>query len=503
MKRRLDAAVLACVFVCLCAPAARAQTVITSEKLREDFRLMKRAYTELHPALYRYSGRAEVGRNFARLERELSRDLTLAEAYLAFSRFLARVRCGHTYANFWNQPDAVKRELFGGADKLPFTFRLVGRRMLVTASADADARLRPGVEILSIDSVPVPALLRELLALVKGDGSNDANRLHALQLTGVGEYEPFDVYHPLLRPPRGGRFRVVARDPATRRVFTADVQALTRAGRAAALENRYGKRAQSYDDLWQFRLLDGRTGYMRLGTFVTWQMKLDWKAFLKDSFDELRRKNVGSLVLDLRGNEGGAVEVLDALKNYLRRRPASEEPSRRLVRYVTVPADLNPHLKTWDDSFRDRTGRVVEAGGGFYAFRDAAAPGAETAASTDAYRGRVFVLVDASNSSATYNLASFLKRNRLATLVGQTTGGNRRGTTGGQIFFLTLPNSRIEMDLPLVGTFPLGPQPDEGLRPDVYVAPRAEDVLGGRDAELETVRRLIARERSVHEVTRR
>ena len=48
-------------------------------------------------------------------------------------------------------------------------------------------------------------------------------------------------------------------------------------------------------------------------------------------------------------------------------------------------------------------------------------------------------------------------------LVGQPTGGNQRGITGGAFFFLRLPNSKIEVDVPLIGQYPATEQPDGGL----------------------------------------
>jgi hypothetical protein len=44
---------------------------------------------------------------------------------------------------------------------------------------------------------------------------------------------------------------------------------------------------------------------------------------------------------------------------------------------------------------------------------------------------------------------------------------------------------------PLVGTFPLTDQPDEGIVPDVLVKPAVEDVVKGVDTQLEAVRKLI------------
>lgn len=78
-------------------------------------------------------------------------------------------------------------------------------------------------------------------------------------------------------------------------------------------------------------------------------------------------------------------------------------------------------------------------------------------------------------------------RSGLATLVGQTTGGNQRGINGDAFFFLRLPHSGIELDLPIIGQFPQEPMPDAGITPDILVVPTLADVASGRDAEMEAV----------------
>jgi C-terminal processing protease CtpA/Prc len=107
----------------------------------------------------------------------------------------------------------------------------------------------------------------------------------------------------------------------------------------------------------------------------------------------------------------------------------------------------------------------------------------------------VFVLIGAVNSSATFDFARAVRRAGVGTLVGQTTGGNLRGINGGAFFFLRLPNSRIEMDLPLVGQFPPTPQPDGGVAPDIAVPRTVEDVQRGVDAELAAALAAIAARR--------
>jgi C-terminal processing protease CtpA/Prc len=112
------------------------------------------------------------------------------------------------------------------------------------------------------------------------------------------------------------------------------------------------------------------------------------------------------------------------------------------------------------------------------------------------YQGRAFVLIGPENSSAGFVLAALIKRHRAATLVGQSTGGNLRGLNGGELAWLTLPESGVAFDVPLVAWMPLSPAPDAGVTPDLVVPAHFEDVAAGVDADLVATRAAIARLRA-------
>ena len=101
------------------------------------------------------------------------------------------------------------------------------------------------------------------------------------------------------------------------------------------------------------------------------------------------------------------------------------------------------------------------------------------------------MLVDANNSSATFQFAQTVQRHKLGTLVGQLTGGSQRGINGGAFFFLRLPKSHIELDLPLIGTFPQTAMPDAGMTPDVVVNSKQRDIAEGNDADMTAVNRIL------------
>ena len=457
---------------------------VSAEDLLADFRIAKKALLTLHPGLYRYRSEEEIDELFALFEEKMNRPLSYREAYLLYSEMLAQIRCGHTYANFWNQSGLIQEVVFNQTDKLPLTFRIVEGRMIVTHNLSGQEELEGMPEIVAINGVPAAEILRNLQRYVKADGSNDAKRLADLNLYGLGPSESFDIYFPLRYPPVDGRYELDIESAEGRAVQLA-VPAITRAERARRLQAQHSDLPTTADDLWKLEFWDDGAAYLQLGTFVVFDLSFEWKDFLDDAFAQIRKRKSPKLVLDLRGNEGGQDEILLYLAKMLAKGPVSVVPRQDYVRYEQVSADLRPYLSTWADDAYDLRGKVKKEANGLYRLEENGE--IQVKPSSKAYQGKVYLLVDAANSSATFYFAELAQRNALATLVGQPTGGSQKGMNGGVMFFVRLPHSRIEFDIPLIGAF--SPElPDEGIRPDVEVFETVESLRAGVDPVLEKVR---------------
>jgi C-terminal processing protease CtpA/Prc len=238
-------------------------------------------------------------------------------------------------------------------------------------------------------------------------------------------------------------------------------------------------------------LADPALAVLRMPTWATYDSRWDWAGFLAASFAELARRGTPALVIDLRGNQGGTTAVGDALLARITDRELAVAGAARVVRYRRIPDDLRPHVDTWDPGFLDWGDAATGPdGGGRYRLADAA--DGRVLPVGPRFGGAVVVLVDAAVSSATFRFAHLVRAHRLGVLVGQPTGGNQRGTTGGAILFLRLPRSGIEVDVPLIADVPPGDPPDAGLTPDVVTAPRPADLAAGVDTELAAARTYLA-----------
>lgn len=275
---------------------------------------------------------------------------------------------------------------------------------------------------------------------------------------------------------------------------------LTFEQRIAPIKAREASRKGGDDVLFEWKYLKDGAGYLSMPTWALYESKWDWKAWLNSRLDELIAKSSPALVVDLRGNEGGNDVGNEILKRLIRS-DLDISSYRRLVRYRQTPADLDVFLDTWDPGFRNWGSAAVELAQpwptappvDYFALTkyDDDVSGRDILHPTrNPFQGRLYVLIDANNSSATFQFAQTAQHHKLGRLVGQSTGGNQRGINGGGFFFLRLPKSEIEIDLPLIGSFPASPQRDSGLAPDVVVIPTLQDIIQGKDVEMERVEAL-------------
>ena len=449
--------------------------------LAADVALLQDIYQSLHPGLYRYQTPADFSRRCADLKASLSGAATLEAQYLGLSRLLATVRCGHTYANFFNQSKAVSDRLIAPSNKLPFHFVWLDGRMVVSGNPRSAGDLAPGDEVLAINGVASGAILARLLPLVRGDGANDDKRRALLEVTGADRIETFDVYNPLLFPDATGHFDLAVRRIADGRDRTCRVTAINQSERETMAPPGAGLAGPQ---AWRLDWPAPRTAVLTLPSWATYNIKWDWKARLDEVFDQLHRRDATGLVIDLRDNEGGmdcGDEILARLIDTpLPRRPSGE----RRVRYRSVPPRLRPFLDTWDRSFDHLGEGAQDLGNGFYRLISDDEAEVAIAPKGPRFRGRVIVLAGPQNSSATFQFIDLVRRAGLGRIYGRPTGGNQRGINGGSFYFVRLPNSGLEADLPLVGVFPTGPRPDAGLAPDVRIDPQAQDLARGFDRAL-------------------
>lgn len=448
-----------------------------TDDLDGDVALLREAFTTIHPAIYRYATPEQVHARFDALQTDWARSSSFEGRLAALSRLTAQVRCGHTFPNPYNQTRATRDRIYGGRRLVPCEFLWLNGAMVVTGDRSREGAFARGDTITAINGVPTTDILSRLMPLSRADGGADAKRINNMQMRGDKAFESFDLHLPLVLTGIADRAAFSLSDG---RMVTADL--LTIAERQATLPS-----AASDDAVNPWHVERGADDIVRM-TFPTWAVynaTWDWRSWLIAAMDDLATSGARGLVIDLRDNEGGLSECGDIILSRLVQGDVIGPRADRFVRYRRVPDALNVYLDTWDDSFRDWGDRAVGPDAdGFYRLtdEDGQDPGLIRPQGRR-FAGPVAVLCDASNSSATFGFDQVVKDNGLATLIGPATGGSRRGTNGGY-FFLRLPASGLEVDLPHTAILSRGNQPDLPVEPDIRLDFTADDIAAGRDPQM-------------------
>lgn len=456
---------------------AAQSALLSVDAIESDLTLLQRIYETLHPGLYRYNTKAQIAARFEAFSNSITAPKTLAATYLDVSRLLASVRCGHSYANFYSQSDAVKTALFDGKDRLPFTFEWVDNTMVVLNPAGIEGLARGSV-ITRINGVATSTILRTLIPYVRADGDNVGKQTSLLSVKHDEGYQTFDIFYAL-HFGASDRFELRGRTPAGR-TFSLQVAAIDRPTRLAMTTTPALAEGQTP---WKLEIDPGVSATVTMPSWGLYRSSWDWKAWLATSFKQINDAGGHILMIDLRGNEGGRDDIGPELLGYLTQNPLPAQSGERRLAYRTIPADLNPFLETWDDRFRDWGDKAVARPSGGFDLIDTIgrSGGAVTPKGVLTKRMSKIILTDAAISSATLQFCQMAVDNRVAGTCGETTGGNLRGINAEKFMFARLPRTGLEVDVPLVGFFTGGNQQNGGLRPNISAPRTVQSIADGTD----------------------
>ena len=455
---------------------------LTAVAAADDVRVLRSTIERVHPGYGRFTSAAAMDRLFDDLERSVARGTTDARLYLEVSRLLAHLRCDHTKAELSPSIEEHRRST---PTHLPFGFRLFDGRMYVDRVDGVDGTgLARGDEVLAINGRPVGRILADVAPLVSVDGWTDhAKRIemeHSSEYLGdaVDHFWPFLYGWPSswtieARDRASGAVKVVERAPLTYDAWL-------------ALTTEGASRYVDFPDTVEFRMIDERTGYLSIGTFVNYRRPVAPASVFDPVFDALRDAGAERLIIDLRDCGGGSDDVPAALRSYLS--PVVAPSSRRPPWVRTYEfGELRQYLSTWDESVFNMPADLFEdLGNGYYQMRQ---PVAEQRPSdrSNRFDGELIVLSGAGNASGATILIALLQAHAGARIVGEPTGGSAEGPTAGVILFLTLPTSGIVVRVPALRSWVNVPEPPAGMGvvPDIMVGQGVDDWLGGRDTVLE------------------
>ena len=147
-------------------PAGAGET-FTAEALREDFAILRAAFEEGHPGIYRYSTKPEIDARFDMLARTIAIPLSDLEFLKIVSFAAGAVNDGHTRV----QPSQeLASRLAQLPIRLPFKLQFLGGEAYLHRNySDLDDSYL-GARVRAINGTPMKDIVQAVLPLMPSDG---------------------------------------------------------------------------------------------------------------------------------------------------------------------------------------------------------------------------------------------------------------------------------------------------------------------------------------------
>jgi C-terminal processing protease CtpA/Prc len=444
------------------------------EALKEDLKVLWNILEEGHGGFDRYTPASVLKKSFDEAMNGLTGPLTELDFYLRLLPLIAEVKDGHTRAQV--SPPAASF-LDDQPIVIPFGFRFLDGKAYVFRNLSEDRGLQDGAELLTINALPVSEILSKLLPLIPSDAGIPTRKLRQLEFPAIFgrllalRFGLPDSYRLRVRPYRSKGVREIT------------VAGIKGKDIVRILSERYpdaAKRPPLYE--LTFR---GTTGVLTIRGFVDDPEKgsLPYPEFLNNAFRTLEEKKTGNLIIDLRGNGGGRDEYGKLLFAHVMDRPflyywALETKKDRydLFRFTNeTRQDAEELAKQVQKNARGRFDVLGHPNAGLQRTQE------------PRFTGRIAILIDGLSFSATGETAALFHFYKKAVFFGEECGSGYYGNTSGFMVMATLPNTRIQIRIPLIlSTMAVDGYPrDRGIIPDFPVSPTIEDLLAGRDPVME------------------
>jgi hypothetical protein len=461
-------------------PPATAQT-LTPGQARQDLGYLKRKLDLLHPGMGYYTPQTRMEQLYDSLFNRLTAPMNYLTFFHHVSPLVTALKDGHTNL------DHRKGYLDRSTRFIPFFIRPVGTQYYISHNVSADTSLRRGTELLSINKRTVADLHRELMEYDHSGSDGD-------NLTGRRQWSLMqfaDYYASWFGS--ADSIAITYRLPGDTLVRQTRLRCRTLNGFRAVLRNRYRTEFDNRPNL-TLRVVDTltQTAVLKVSSFMGVK-KMDpfqwgFNRRLKRAFQEVKRQNIQNLVVDMQGNGGGLVLNSARLLRYWM--PGSFAIMEHEEMKPAARAEL---VTRWNPlsalHFRLQY-RSTEAG----SFVSRSARFRYRPRQRTAFKGNLYFLMNGASFSATTTVLAKTLDAGLGTFVGEASGSAYWGDFAGHFKTVTLPNSRMQVRIPLKKlTHAVEPNQANGftVEPDFTVVRSYDDLLTNRDYVLAYTLRLI------------
>lgn len=419
----------------------------STEEFLEDLHMFRSIREKVNSGLYVYRSKPQIDSIYKWAEREVAASRNIFDFYKVIAKLTVFEGSCH---NFTELPNYTSYYLTQKPEYLPITLKNVDGRLL----QDSQETLIPlGAEIVSINGISSQQMISRLSQYYSADGFSVVFREAAGFEKGLldkfyiefGTHKNYDIAYQWKGRLHGIRLSGISFDQAKK-----------------LQESRYSV-SYSGKDGEKYRLDKVTDGMYRLVVktfdFATDQNDPAYKkfsSFLDAMMKTLENEKAGHLIIDLRGNGGGAGALYEKVFSYLTQHPFrdsryaytlfNEAPLKE--RLVMSPLFLVNGVKDGyglDAYLKQLYPREVQ---GKYYWTDEKNP--LILPNKKTFKGQLYLFIDEHVASAGSHLASLIKSYTNAIVIGRETNGGYYEHNGHLPVVYELPNTRIQTGFSIV-----------------------------------------------------
>ena len=308
------------------------------------------------------------------------------------------------------------------------------------------------IQIKSINGKPINEIIDQIIEMIPADGFNKTFKYHLINTGGFQE-----GYAMLFGEPE--EFLIDGNDSNNSPV---------KLKLKAINGEEYLKTRTEFQTLIKLSFPETNTALLSINSFV-----ISGPAFISEiaaAFEKINSKKSTQLIIDLRNNGGGNNANVSRLYSFL-----SDKPFYHLRRTEVIgkPLTHSKYISNYRE-ISDMGSNPSEDGTRNVDFeyrgRNLIPP-----ASQDVFKGKLIVLANGGTGSAASEFVALVHGNKRGLIVGEETAGCYYGSTGGTYARLVLPNTGINVTIPMVRIYNAVPEdfnkqpPGRGTLPDYEV----------------------------------
>jgi hypothetical protein len=464
--------------------------VIEKDKLHRDLDILHQALDKFHSGMYWYTPRDSVELAFRNVSEEINQDMNVLEFHKLIAPLVALSREDHTDISL---PDDILNQIDedDSIRFLPLKVIFLGEKLYCTKNASGNRAEIEQLEIETINGETPVEIVSKIGNLFASDGFIAPVKYSDLRNLNFSRYyyyyygkiDSFDI-----------KFKEIPQVVRIQSLPLAKINENLKAHDSTV------RSVQSKEPL-ELRILDKSTAYLGVHTFSNSKIRerstyKTFDKFLKYSFNEIQRNEIQNLVIDMGNNGGGSEGNEGLLYSYFGNNYQKYLKVRAKTQKAVLDNGIDKPIILRTFGFVEQHFQNKRMADGSLERRKNAEPGlmAFKKEPKQKFKGNIFIIISPVTYSGGSEFSNMMYSQGLATFVGQEAGGGYYGNTSGYSRELTLPNSRIVVDIPAL-QFVMNVEPKipfgRGVIPHYEVIPTIEQFSQNKNVALDFILKLI------------